>query len=184
MDLTIDPEFIIRPHQGSDESLIWTGKPRQGILFRLSDVFLIPFSVLWCGFAFFWFFGALKSGAPLAFALFGIPFILVGLFFVFGRFWLDARNRARTFYGITDSRVIIVSGAFSRSVKSLNIKTLSEVSIYEKRDGSGSITLGSALPYAAWLQSMNWPGTRPSPTLEFIPNVRDVYNTIVRIQRG
>lgn len=39
-------ENELRPDLGSDEKLVWTGKPKTGIVFRSSDVFLIPFSIL------------------------------------------------------------------------------------------------------------------------------------------
>jgi len=87
---------------------------------------MVPFSLLWGGFAIFWLASALIGGAPLPFALFGVPFVLMGLHMIFGRFIVDRRERAKTYYGLTDSRVIIVGGLFSRSVTSLALRTLSE----------------------------------------------------------
>jgi len=72
----------------------------------------------WCGFAIFWGRdgdsafskqGRRRSGG-VSFPLFGLPFVAVGLYMVFGRFIGDARMRARTFYGVTNDRVIIISG--------------------------------------------------------------------------
>ncbi len=36
------------------ERVAWSGRPVQGILFTARDIFLIPFSLIWCGFAVFW----------------------------------------------------------------------------------------------------------------------------------
>ncbi len=79
------------------ERLVWTGQPAKGIRLRASDAFMIPFSLLWCGFAIFWETTAINNGAPVFFRLWGMPFILVGLYIVFGRFFADAMARERTF---------------------------------------------------------------------------------------
>jgi hypothetical protein len=43
----------LRTHLDIDESLLWTGKPKQGINLKRSDAFMIPFSLMWGGFAIF-----------------------------------------------------------------------------------------------------------------------------------
>ena len=103
----------------SGERLLWSGAPPQGLLLRSSDAFLIPFSLMWGGFALFWEATTVKAKAPVFFTLWGIPFVLVGLYVMVGRFFVDARQRSRTFYGVTDRRILIVTGVSSRNVKSL-----------------------------------------------------------------
>ena len=169
----------LRQHLDLDEHLLWTGKPKSGIIFRTADAFLIPFSILWCGFAIFWMIAA--SQASLIFALFGLPFVLIGLIFVFGRFIIDRKQRENTVYGITENRILIKSGVFSKKIKSLNIKTLSDIELSEKGDGSGTISIGPKNPLMMWGSGMSWwPGMRMNTQLELIPNARKVYRQDTR----
>ncbi|MFD2783849.1 PH domain-containing protein [Hymenobacter rubripertinctus] len=178
-----DIENELKSNLISDEKLIWTGKPKTGIVFRSSDAFLIPFSLRWGGFAVFWETSVLATGAPFPFALFGIPFILVGLYITVGRFFLDAKKRANTIYGITPDRIIIKTGIFSMEIKSLNIRTLSDVTINQKADNSGTITLGPTDFRYAMMQGMEWPGANQPPRLELIEDVKSVYDKIINLQR-
>jgi hypothetical protein len=61
------------------ERLLWSGRPRQGLMFRPADALYIPFSLFWCAFAIFWEVSVLKEGLWF-FVIWGIPFVLVGLF--------------------------------------------------------------------------------------------------------
>ncbi len=167
-----------------EEKLIWTGQPKSGIIFKSSDLFLIPFSIIWCGFAFFWFFSATNSGAPFIFSMFGIPFMLIGLYFVFGRFIFDAKLRKNTFYGVTNERIIIKSGVLKKTINSYNIKTLSYLELEEKSDKSGIIFIAPKNPMNIWGNGMNWmPGTNNSPSIEYIEQVKQVYNIILEIKK-
>jgi hypothetical protein len=167
------------------ENLLWSGQPRKGILFRSSDIFLIPFSLLWCGFAFFWEYNVVTGGAPFFFMLWGVPFVVVGLYIVFGRFFVEAKQREKTVYGLTSERIIIVSGLLSRKVKSLSIKNLSESSLSEKHDHSGTINFGSVNPLHSMFGGMSWPGMGQniSPSFDMIENAKSVHEMILRVQK-
>ena len=175
----------LRPELAAGEQIIWSGKPRQGLTLRGSDVFAMPFSLFSAGFSVFWMHSAASSGAPLPFVLFGVPFVLVGLYLVLGRFFVEAKQRTETFYAVTPHRVIIRSGIFSKSVKSLPLKTLQDLSLSERPDGTGTITFGAQHPMASMFGGMpGWPGMDQhlGPRFDLIPQARSVYESIRKAQ--
>jgi hypothetical protein len=182
------PQTEIAQALDSGESLIWSGAPRQGLLLRPSDAYVIPFSLLWGGFAIFWEVSVLNTSGPNSqfMSIWGIPFVLVGLYIIVGRFFVDARIRARTFYGLTDRRAIIVSGLFSRTINSLPLRTLTDISLQERSDRSGTILLGRPQPYSSWSSGMRWPGMSQysTPAFEMIPNAKAVYVQLLEAQRA
>ena len=178
----------IRKAIAPGEHALWWGRPRQGLVLRGSDVFAIPFSLLWCGFAIFWESSVLSSSkAPILFDLWGIPFILIGLHMVVGRFFVDSSQRAHTFYAVTPERVLIVSGIFSRQVKSLSLRTLSDVSLTERRSGEGTIVFGPEGRFGSGFGGMQgMPGTnkQQAPRFEFIAAAKSVYDIVRQAQRN
>lgn len=167
------------------ERLLWSGRPRQGLAFRRSDIFLVPVTLMWGGFAIFWEFMVIKMAGPWFMMAWGVPFVLVGLYMIAGRFFWDASARARTYYGVSDKRVILISGVTRSQVRSINLRTLGDISLTERPDGSGDITLGAVPPFAAWNAGTGWPFGNTQmfvPTLELVPNARDVYETLRRAQ--
>ena len=98
-----------------DEKILWSGQPEPSVDFIRADIFLIPFSLLWGGFAFFWFGAVIFSGlggagnttsaaAALMFYLVGMVFSIMGLYFIFGRFIYKRWKKRRTYYALTDRR--------------------------------------------------------------------------------
>jgi hypothetical protein len=183
-----DQAQAVRAQLESGEQLIWSGQPRQGLLLRPSDAFMIPFSLLWGGFAIFWEVSVILTGAPIFFWLFGIPFVLIGLYLIFGRFFTDARTRAATFYGVTNDRIIITSGKHGTRVQSLSLSTLGDITLDERADGSGTITFAAVSPLGRMGNFGAWPGvgaTRGAvpPSFEMIPQAKKVYEMIRGAQR-
>lgn len=169
----------LREHLNNGETLLWTGVPKRGLVFRMSDFLVIPFSLLWCGFAIFWFITASKGGG--LFALFGVPFVAVGLYQVFGRFITDSLQRKNTVYGLTENRIIIKSGIFSTTIDSINIKNTINVSLNENKNGIGTIIIGDQQNIPGFLRGLDNSGHLNGSRLEMIKNARKVYNQIVVI---
>jgi hypothetical protein len=129
------------------------------------DLFLVPFSLL-CGFAVYWKYSAIRYGASWFFVLWGIPFVLAGVYVIAGRFFWEAKRRSATFYGVTEKRVIVKSGVWRPSTGSVNFRTLADLSMTERVNGSGDIVLGPIPPFISWFTGSGWPVMNPSGVLE------------------
>lgn len=180
-------EMEVARELGSGEMIVWCGKPRAGLALSPGDIIFVPFSILWCGFAIFWESSVIATGAPFFFKLWGIPFVLVGLYMVIGRFFADAKAREKTWYAVTNERVLISCGLFNRRLRSLPLKTLGEISLSEKGDRSGTIILGTTGPFPAWMitsvSSIPGSARNAPPAFVNIDNARTVYDAIRESQR-
>ncbi len=182
------PPEDIRKQLSPNEPILWWGRPRQGLVLRGSDALLIPFSLLWCGFTIFWESSVLSSpNAPVFFVLWGVPFVAVGIYMVVGRFFVEARQRSSTFYAVTPERVLIISGLFSREVKSLSLKTITDLSLSQGKNDQGSITFGPQNPFASMFGGIPaWPGVsqQQGPRFDLVPDAKHVYEIIRSAQRA
>jgi hypothetical protein len=151
----------------SDESIQWSGQPIASVLFSRRDVLLIPFSLLWCGFAFFWEYSVLFSPTSFKggemhrgmFALFGLPFVLIGFYLTMGRFFLKYFSRKNTYYALTNQRVLILEINKGRKrVQSYFMRDIPGVHKEIGSNGIGSIVFG---PFA--LQALMYQDSGFSP---------------------
>ena len=162
---TIDPEASIKLQSElvSGENLVWAGKPNPGKIFHSDDLFMIPFSLLWGGFAIFWESGVLglwghssKHPAPFFFILWGIPFVVIGQYLIWGRFIYDAWLKRRTYYGVTNRRLLVVQESTKRKTCSMYIDAIPTV----ERDGGsvGTLRFGTKFPVGAGRnqRTRNW----------------------------
>src|SRR5919201_2297721 len=84
-------------HLVAGEKILWVGRPDPSKRFERSDLFLVPFSLLWGGFALFWEAAVIAHGSFFG-TLWGIPFVAIGLYMTAGRFVYKAWVRRSTLY--------------------------------------------------------------------------------------
>ncbi len=160
------------------ERLLWSGRPVMRRFVMRGSVLLIPFTLLWLAFAVFWEASVLGSKAPGIFALWGIPFVAIGLYVAFGRFLVAGREARRTIYGLTDERVLIIGGAFSVRITELLLRTLPSPTLESGSDGVGTITFGPRAPYESSLPA-GWPMMRTmSASFSMIDDASSVFRLV------
>jgi hypothetical protein len=162
------------------ERLLWWDMPQQGVRLRPADALMVPFSLMWAGFAFYWEGLALRDGTPVFARLWGIPFVLVGIYVVIGRFFHDAWRRRRIVYGLTTQRVIIASPGETRT---LDLAGLGEISLREAMNGTGSVVFGPEPNMFARRDIGPWSGKPAVPTFEGIKDARRVFSTLRTAQQ-
>lgn len=161
-----------------DEKLLWSGQPKRGILFRDADMILIPMSIILIGFALILDFALLHYKASLPLQLFGILLAGAGLYMGLIRYFRDAAKRARTFYCITDKRVIVSVGRKKPVIRTLPLKNIDRMEITIEKDGSGFLIFGNTNPLYPWLLGGFYFTGESVPGLELLPDVKFVYNIL------
>jgi hypothetical protein len=149
-NLTPDEQQRLQSELSSGESILWTGKPGPRVIFHSTDWAVIPFSLLWGGFSIFWEAGVtghfgLNHGepAPLFFMLWGIPFVIGGQYFIWGRFFYAAWRKKRLIYAITTRRVIVISlPPWGRTITAF-IDALPVIEKEIRDDGIGTLKFGN-----------------------------------------
>jgi hypothetical protein len=187
----------LQGEMGAGESLLWSGQPQQRVIFHQQDWFAIPFSLMWGGFAIFWECGvtgfwdnsAHTHSAPGFFVLWGIPFVVIGQYLIWGRFFYAAWKKARTFYGVTSKRVLVLNTGNSRQVTDAYFSNIDSVSLTIRTDGIGTVEFapepGAQTPWGfnSRRRGANQIGIDLSRLVFFdIENVRNVYQ-LIQFQR-
>ncbi|HVB37071.1 MAG TPA: hypothetical protein VND92_00980, partial [Vicinamibacterales bacterium] len=141
MTADTDTAALLAPYLEPGERLHWTGRPKIGLRFQAADVVFAPFSLLFTGIALVWEYVAIRARAPLGLHVWGVAFVLLGLYLLAGRFFWDALRREWTFYGVTSRRVLFASGIRRRRVRRVPLVAVRRVAIREHADGTGDVVL-------------------------------------------
>jgi hypothetical protein len=174
-----------------DEKVAWAGQPDPRFRFSGGDIFLVPFSILWGGFALFWEAGVLGllDGQPALNpgALFGVPFVVIGQYFIWGRFLYKAYKSRRTYYAITNQRVLILTTLRSRRLQTLFLNQLPTINKTVQRNGVGTLEFGLSPTWAgAYANSgMELFAGRygaMAPAFYDVADVESVYQLVMRLR--
>jgi hypothetical protein len=141
-DLGVETEQVLMGNLQPGEQILWSGRPDSRALLTPGDAFAIPFGLLFLGFSVFWERVAFTSQAPFFFRLWGVPFIVVGVYLVVGRFMHTWYVLKQTVYAITDRRAIVVS---RRRWVDSPIQG-QPVSVTSSRSGRASVAIGTPVP--------------------------------------
>ncbi|MBM2814444.1 MAG: hypothetical protein HW421_1206 [Ignavibacteria bacterium] len=179
----IDLKSELKPYLNSYENILWVGQPKKGIIIQSSELIMILQGIFFCGFGILLFSIVIKAEVPIIIKIFVFVIMIMGLYFLFGRMMYDAIRRGKTIYGVTDERIIMKEGIIFKKVKSLNIRTISDIGFEEKSDGSGTIFFGTKNIFN-FLTGLNWRSSmKPTPSIDKIQEVRKVYNQIIELQK-
>ncbi len=177
-------EIELNPELYEGEKLIWAGRPKTGFVFYPLDIVISILTLIWLVLSTY-IFASSFGNTGFAIAFFILPFGLGGGFFLFGRFWLDSVRRRKTIYGISGSRIIIKAGIFKKDVNSFPIDTLPALKLSERENGRGSISFGEPNNLTLLiLFNCSLPVSNYQPRLELIENAPEVYQLILKQQRG
>jgi hypothetical protein len=162
---------------GFDPSdLLWMGRPVLGLRLSRSDIFAIPFSMMWGGFAIFWEATVIVGNAPWLFKLWGIPFVALGLYLIAGRFFWDAYVREHTFYALSNSGTAIIQRTgLGAATSMIDLHRIPEVAFSGGGNGIGTIYFGSQP--SLWNDGSIPFGRNKAlvPQFRQIPNATDVF---------
>jgi hypothetical protein len=170
----MEPESFyqeLQPELSSGERILWTGQPSRKSVFGSQDWFMVPFSFLWGGFAIFWEAGVLgmfgfegkRPVHPVSWfmALWGVPFVLIGQYLIWGRFLYVAWKKKKIIYAVTDKRILVVNLAPRRRVVAAYLQQLPAIEKSLRANGIGTLTFGLTPMVAGWGRSTNnfsWDG--------------------------
>jgi hypothetical protein len=152
--IAIDPRAAqkIQPELMSSESIHWAGMPNPRVVFHSDDWAAIPFSLLWTGFVVFWeaqafgfWQGTSRPDGPNTFMiLWGIPFLVIGNYLVWGRFLSDAWLKRRTYYAVTNRRVLVLQEGRTRKTSTIFLEEIPQIE--KEGNTTGTLWFGTKHP--------------------------------------
>lgn len=138
-DLPLDPSTarLLAAELRPGETVLWQGSSDPRRSFR-QGLLLFLFAVPWTGFSIFWV--TMASRASVLFALFGVPFVLIGCA-MFCAPWWAARRARRVGYALTTDRAVIIRPGFfgAVSVRSFSPSDLGDVERVQRANGGGDL---------------------------------------------
>jgi len=199
-----DSRVQIRQELTPGETILWAGRPSLRPVFirnEQPEVLLVGyfagiFGLLWEGLAIWHFVSFPTELGSIAMVVSGLFFAVVSQYYAWGRFVSATRKKKRTYYAVTNRRVIAVEKGSKRKVAAAEIGSIQTL-LKEKRLGDiGTLrfaprpelnarTLAEMFSYEHGLERMEaWHpmSLRKGPVFVDIERVESVYQLVSAIQ--
>jgi|SRR5579872_6324104 len=197
--LAVDQDSLkaIQPELTLGETVLWAARPCARVVFHGNPYEpLVLFSLLAGGFTILWETLAIWSlwsmpshiGRSVLMILFGIPLFVDGQYRMWGRFRYAAWKKKKTYYAVTDRRVIVIHNYRERQVASAEISALTTLLKEKYSDEVGTIRFvpSPALIARTWSEMITldkweiWDplSVKRGPVFEDVEDVDAVYQLI------
>jgi hypothetical protein len=116
--------------------------------------------------------------------LWGIPFLAIGNYMVWGRFLFDGWTKRRTYYAVTNRRILVLQEAWKRKTSSVLLEAIPQI----EREGTtiGTLWFGVKYPVIAARGRKTRDMSRFSigdvPVFADIENVDSVHRLIIDLR--
>ena len=92
----------------------------------------------------------------------------------------------RTHYAVTNERILIVDGGFKITVRSVSLRSLTDMSFSERSNGEGTIVFGASAMPSMFRNFSGWPGMRErmGPQFDRIADARAIRDRIHSAQKA
>lgn len=178
-----DARSVISGELDAGERLLWAGRAVQGVRLNRMILLMAPMALATAGLVFY---VANDENGPASWAfptvglLLGMDLLVMGAV-MFG----NARGRARTFYGLTDRRVMVVF-APPKTVRSWPLDALESLSVETRDDGSGTVRFGQPDPPVYWPGDNGWTvlTTSLAPEFESVADAAQVHQKILAARQA
>jgi hypothetical protein len=141
-----------------DELVLWAGQPDASVHLTRADILLIPLS-LWIGLS------TIRSGViileraiestysageAILSAMLSVPFLLVGIYLLIGRFFYKRWRKTRTYYALTNKRVLVLTILACRRLLEQSLEDIPALHMTAGLLGTGTITFGRSPFASSW----------------------------------
>jgi hypothetical protein len=141
------------------EKILWTGRPETSVIFTKKDWYMVPISLLFIGFIILWVWALISftglnikllmdPGILMLFVVGGY-FMIYGWNFTFGRFARKKNIKKRTYYAVTNKRVLVLINTSKRIIQEKQLNKITTIDKNIRPDGIGSLVFGE--PELNWI---------------------------------
>lgn len=112
------------------------------MILEKSEFYLIPLSILFAKFLFDWAMVVYNNIHRTSITYLELLLYAVALYVLVGRFLFKYYNRSKTYYYITNLRIVIINTLWFRTVKTQKMRTLSQIKIEQTQNYFRDIIFG------------------------------------------